>query len=369
MPPTALDRLLNARRDSYRLANANPPPEPLSSCVDVYLLASALQKAIRRSDLGTARRAGHEMLRRDPRRVWHRLAVTALEDIGLGDPSLAAEIVAVARSPQWRRQVGGDGQALDVVLTGACCAIRDRSADHALSVLRHDPPPPARRKELERQSRRRQMDFVADCDSQLDERVFVASLIVGGDGSPDSLALTDLLRRLREIGVPETLIDACRLHGVRNGDKLALVLPLIWLVWRKEGCRIGTVAQVLHDRDIGGIPDYAFDPLHTRVGRRAVGLWMGSFLKRPPFTTSQVAMALWNGEAAALANRLTWPAGERLRVRAHAADLTSTGLPPRRHEELREWIDANILALQPARIAAWKEVLKSARPSRIQGAG
>jgi hypothetical protein len=235
--------------------------------------------------------------------------------------------------------------------------------------LRHDPPPPGRRKELARQSRRKRIDFVANCEQQLDERMFVASLIVGGDGSPDPLALADLLRRLREIGVPETLIDACKLHGVRNGDRLALVLPLLWLVWRKEGCKIATVDQVLHQQDIGALPDYAFDPLHTRVGRRAVGLWMGSFLKRPPFTASQVAMALWNGEAAALANRLTWPTGERLRVRAHAADLISTGLPPRRHDEIREWVESNILALQPARIAAWKEVLKTASPGRLREVG
>ncbi len=368
MLPTALDRLLDARRDAYKLANAHPPPETVAPCVDGYLLASALQKAIRRNDLGTARRAGHEMLRRDPRRLWHRLAVVALEDVGLGDPNLAAEVVVVARSPQWRRQVGGDAHALDVVLTSACCAIKDRSADHALSVLRYDPPTPGRSKELARQSRRRRIDFVANCDNQLDERVFVASIIVGGDGSPDPLALVDLLRRLREIGVPETLIDACSLHEARNRDRLALVLPLLWLVWRKEGCRVGTETQALRHHDIGGIPDYAFDPLHTRVGRRAVGLWIGSFLRRPSYTATQVAMALWNGEAAVLANRLTWPAGERLRVRAHAADLTSTGLPPRRHDEIREWIDANILALQPARIAAWKEALKTTQPSRERGA-
>jgi hypothetical protein len=210
MPLTALDRLLDARRDAYSQSKPSPPPEPLPSCVDVYLLASALQKAIRRSDLGTARRTGHEMLRRDGRRLWRRLAITALEDIGLGDPNLAAEMVGIAKDHRWRRQIGGDGRALDVVLTGACCAIKDRSADHALSILRHDPPAPARRKELAGQSRRKRMDFVADCDNQLDERLFVASLVVG-DGAPHPHALSDLLIRLREIGVPETLIDACSL--------------------------------------------------------------------------------------------------------------------------------------------------------------
>ena len=49
---------------------------------------------------------------------------------------------------------------------------------------------------------------------------------------------------------------------------------------------------------IGEWPAYVFDPLHARVCRRAVVLWLRSYLTRPPFSASQVAAALWNGEGA-----------------------------------------------------------------------
>lgn len=89
---------------------------------DPYLLASAVQKAIRRGDIATGRRAGHQLLRLDRQRLWRRLAVIALEDIGVADIDVAAELVGIATLPAARRLLGGDARALDITLTCACAS-------------------------------------------------------------------------------------------------------------------------------------------------------------------------------------------------------------------------------------------------------
>src|SRR5271156_5146030 len=72
---------------------------------DVWVLASLLQKAIRRGELEAARRAGYQLLKHDPNRLWRRLMTVALEDIGIGDWVSVAEIAAIATSAEVRRMV------------------------------------------------------------------------------------------------------------------------------------------------------------------------------------------------------------------------------------------------------------------------
>ncbi|HJW41054.1 MAG TPA: hypothetical protein VJ476_07475, partial [Rhizomicrobium sp.] len=79
---------------------------------DPWLLASCVQKAIRRDELLLARRAAHHLLKLDPQRLWRRLLTIGLEDIGIGDIAVAAELVGLASVPQARRLFGGNEAAL-----------------------------------------------------------------------------------------------------------------------------------------------------------------------------------------------------------------------------------------------------------------
>ena len=73
------------------------PPKPFEGG-EYYLLASLLQKAIRRGEFLTARRAAHHLFQTTPDRLWHRLMVIALEDVGIGDPEVAIQMVALSSS-------------------------------------------------------------------------------------------------------------------------------------------------------------------------------------------------------------------------------------------------------------------------------
>ncbi len=109
---------------------------------------------------------------------------------------------------------------------------------------------------------------------------------------------------------------------------------------------------------VGDLPDYAFDPLHIRLGRRAVDLWLRSYLMRLPWLPGQVGAALWNIESAGCDRTLAWSLSNTLRQRAHHADLLVRGLPLERHDELSGWVVCERSVLNVTRKAVWNGALR-----------
>jgi replication-associated recombination protein RarA len=73
-----------------------PPPTRQGHPLDEA--ASALQKAVRRSDSEAAVYWSRELLDHHPHYLWHRLAIIASEDIGLANPTLPATLAALRQS-------------------------------------------------------------------------------------------------------------------------------------------------------------------------------------------------------------------------------------------------------------------------------
>ncbi len=71
-------------------------PEPQLLHADKWVLASGLQKAIRRGELRTAQSCAATLIQVDKQMLWRRLQVTALEDVGVGDAALVTQIIAAA---------------------------------------------------------------------------------------------------------------------------------------------------------------------------------------------------------------------------------------------------------------------------------
>jgi hypothetical protein len=160
--------------------------------------------------------------------------------------------------------------------------------------------------------------------------------------------------------VPDTLLAACSAYASRARDPLSVLVPMAWLLsapWCRKKTSV-TVRSLPESEAIGEWPAYALDPLHTRAGRRAVALWLRSYLTRQPFSAPQVAAALWNGESAACDRTLAWPLAQEIRQRAHAADLAYRGVPADQIEELGLWIVTNWPALTCARRAALSSALR-----------
>jgi hypothetical protein len=112
------------------------------------------------------------------------------------------------------------------------------------------------------------------------------------------------------------------------------------------------------------LPGYTFDPVNTRLGRRAVELWLKSYLTKPEWLPKQAAAALWNAESALCDRTLGSDLGDSICDRAYAADLQHRGLPPDRHAEINAWIATERPALTAARQAVWDAfVRQSGKPA------
>jgi hypothetical protein len=345
---------VRSRLPRYAKRNLVTPVQDPFGDADVWVLASLLQKAIRRSDLEVARRAGHQLLRLDANRLWRRLMTVALEDIGIGDPARAAEIVAIATSAEVRKLIGP--QALDVALVSACEAVKDRTADHLISILRNET---YKQGALASASNNAQRAVMASKSQPWLKRVEAGWLLE--QASLETGAPSDVFPALEELDVPTPLVAACKVYRRRGRDGLAALTGLAWLLWQTDGSASGVrLATPAKPELLGELPDYALDPLHTRLGQRAVELWLRSYLTKVPFTTRQVAAALWNRESAFCARVLDWPLGRLMAEDAAREDLIRRDLDPVRHAEIDAWVEDELAGLLCAR----KAVLDSERRKR-----
>jgi hypothetical protein len=341
----------------------NRPTEPFPN-TDPYLLSSTMQKAIRRGDTAIARRAGHQLYTLDRARLWRRLAVVALEDIGIADVTVAAELVGIATWPAARRLIGGDSPALDIAIMRACRAAKDRTGDHLASIIGRETIPSADRVALRTASPNALLAMIASSDLPWERRLRAAVIASGrSDDSmqPVAAGLDAVFDVLHELGVPSLLIFACESYAARQRDALPVLVPFAAMLCA-TGCMTDTHRVVTHDLPpaelIGTLPSYSLDPVNTRIGKRAVELWLRSYLAKPQWLPRQVAACLWNSESAACDRTLSWPLGDTIRERAYAADLSYRGLPVARHAELANWIDRERPALIAARQAAFDSAVR-----------
>jgi hypothetical protein len=186
----------------------------------------------------------------------------------------------------------------------------------------------------------------------------------GADCYPVRGATEALLGVFRELGVPELLIAASSAYAAIQRDALPVFIPLVWCLRAADPvARQPAIHHTLSSEQIGELPGYAFDPVNTRLGRRAVDLFMRAHLMKPRYSAKAIAAATWNMESAVCDRTTVWPLGEKMRQRAYRADLAIRGVPTEEHDELNAWIAAEWPALSAARQAVWDSfVRQSGRP-------
>lgn len=356
--PALLSQFIADRAHDLAVAHVDAePPSPFADA-DVHLLASAMQKAIRRGDLSTARRAAHQLHALDRQRLWRRLAVIALEDIGIASIETVADMIAISTLPASRRLFGGDIPALDIALARACAAAKDRTGDHLGSIISREPVDDMDRAALHSASPNALLAMIAASDLPWTRRLHATVLSAGrSDGAfhPSASNIGAVFDVLREMGAPSLLITACQVYAARQRDLLPVFVPFASMLAKDDHSGV-KVRELPPSELIGELPDFSFDPLHTRLGRRAVDLWLRSYLMKQPWLPRQVAAALWNTESALCDRTLDWSMSDAIRERAHRSDLLARGVPCERHDELMGWIARERPALTAARTAVWNSV-------------
>ena len=129
----SLDRLftehLSAGRTSFR---APPPPRPIPAA-QRFLNISALQKSIRRGDADGAMRFAQQGCALNAEQVFRRLAVCAVEDVGLGNLSAVAMALAVLATKDLRQR-GAPDQLAAYIAHILASSVKSRLACDLLSI-------------------------------------------------------------------------------------------------------------------------------------------------------------------------------------------------------------------------------------------
>lgn len=135
-PDLIFDFVLEQLADEVQ-QHPTPSFDPLPT--DSWIARSVMQKAIRRGMVDLACRAAAQLLLIDPRTLWRRLLVTALEDLGPAEVDTTARIVAAWRDRKWRSQIGGDWPVVAELVRRSAQAIKCQSANDLWNIALHDP--------------------------------------------------------------------------------------------------------------------------------------------------------------------------------------------------------------------------------------
>jgi MgsA AAA+ ATPase C terminal len=264
-----MDKLIKRPCQSdFSFACPSPPLDAIKPLpCDRWLASSALQKAIRRSEVLVAQRALRTLYRHDPRAAWRRLLVIACEDVGIGSLDAVTTAIRLGTDAKACREAGGDEAAALATAQMLAEAPKDRSTDMLYAAAQHDPALEVLRKTCRSVPVTRRLEFVAEPTLSLPERALAAWHSSGVDPrgeqclSPGDFGA--LLLTYAELGVPERLLTAVAAATHKIRDPLALFLPLLWLA--ADGGDSTLIEAPPWPSDlIEGVPLYALDK-HTPV--------------------------------------------------------------------------------------------------------
>ncbi len=336
---------------------------------DPWLAASALQKAIRRGDRRTARTAVQILVERAPDRLWRRLVVIALEDIGIADLSLVAAVLSVSGRAAWRRQQGGEGRVAAALVDAMCRATKCRDGCDILVVADLHPALARLRQTLIEFDDGELASMVADPGQQLAGRVLAAWLLAGTERFPAAQivprhgSIRALLDVFDHLGVGADVVDIAAKGATRTQEAHPISLPLI-----SAQAAIAGGFEVLEEECpslgfVAGWPSEAVD-MHTRPGRRALSRFVSEdsrgldrVLSRvePGRREEIIGTAVFRIEGAAVDRRLTYRGSNEILTDAEVAHLTWAGGTQEMAVELLDRVRRDLPRLHDCRVKAMGE--------------
>lgn len=246
--------------------------------IDRWILASALQKSIRRGLKDEATDVAIALHAVDTEYAWRRLRVIAFEDVGMGNVEAVASVAAIAGKQQLRGALG-DLQVYVGRVRSLAAAVKDRTACDLLSWM--GCAPESRRFRAAILSTPERWEAIAmDCDSLMWRRATALQLLAGfversGAGwRTVTRANPEAVKRVVEAVEPHPLAAFSVLRG-KGTESLNVALLYAHLMWRQANRRplVSHEAEVQRPIRIGGVIAPSFC-MYTRVGLRALRLFL-----------------------------------------------------------------------------------------------
>ncbi len=236
--------------------------------LDRWVLASLLQKAIRRDQPEWALPAAYSLLTADPASFWRRMHVIALEDVSFGDLALIAEILA-ARSKRWGASIATEWRFAAYFVDRLCKAPKCRAPNNLIEIAKYDPAARASARTLAFQS----FDDVlarAITGLSLPDRLLAAASLHGRSKDFEAHPDADPERvRAALLSDASPALAYCVTEGLA-ATRLDHPLAIAVLSKAMPPPPFATADDSFPSVSlVRGIPAYAFD-MHTRAGAAAI---------------------------------------------------------------------------------------------------
>jgi hypothetical protein len=326
--------------------------------LDPWAASSLLQKAIRRGEVDLAKSAASLLHRYRGVAVWRRLIIIAVEDIGIADLDLVAEVVQLATNKEVRAILGSDADLLSDVCSRLAGVPKDRSADYLISAATLTPAVLRERRRMLHLETEELLDTAANAALPLIDRAIAALLACTEAADQSRLRIAPLERLLASVDAPESLGSALLALTRAPTELFVLMLPLLWSAWQRAGGVSHVVAQNPPEPEyVGSTPLYVFDK-HTAVGKLAIAIFArtntsvrGKLARYvSSFQSTAVAeIAAFYADAAPVTRRLEWAEGLHLEHAGLRADMMAVGSPLEGVEPIINAVRGNLADLNAIR--------------------
>lgn len=242
---------------------------------DKWLTTSALQKCIRRGHGDLAERYARSSVRINADHSFRRLAIIALEDVGLGDLRLVATTLAILGNKQRRRSLGEERLAAFLAVQMSS-AVKCRLACEMLSLVEYE-------KEAAKIAERlTDLDPVAvsnimRCEGFGSTTQLVSLWLLHGTDRLRSRRLAPLagqgyqglLRVLNEQRTPLIFHYIVRMGLSRCRDSLVIPYAVTGTFADQNPLMQVIRSDIPRPELMGSYPSFAYD-MHTRIGRQVI---------------------------------------------------------------------------------------------------
>lgn len=327
---------------------------------DRWLLASQLQKSVRRGLSNLAVSTALALARLDREYLWRRIRIIALEDIGLANLGLVATTLAIAGKAKLHRDLGEE-LVVASITSRLAKSLKNRAACDVSCIAQYAPVPDEWRRSVVRAGASVWKDLATSSDQPTWKRALAFHLIGGlsvrKDAGFETLSRFDLkvlLETLDELECPP-LIRHIALRG-RGTEGLNTSVPLAYDLTRNSTWIERSDRSWPESLEMIGSLLAATFCMYTRSGNQANSL----LVRRDATLCRELALAgvrvparavgflLFQAEGSVLDRRLDCQVSRDLQDEVEHAELLHIGIADQ-GAYLRSMLEVRMPALNDAR--------------------